>query len=65
MVGAAGRSAGSPLAPHKPSAELLRGLEDAAGRQEEEAGVRVRGPEAADQRHPEEHHPPQGAAGSG
>lgn len=49
----------------KPNAELLRGLEDAEGRQEEEAGLRVRGRAAADQRHPEEHHPAQGAAGSG
>jgi len=49
----------------KPNAELLRGLEDAEGRQEEEAGLRVRGRAAADQRHPEEHHPAQGAAGMG
>lgn len=50
---------------HKASAELLRGLEDAAGRQEKETGVRVCRREAADQRHPEEHHPSQGAAGTG
>lgn len=52
---------GSPRTLHK---GLLRGLEDAAGCQEKEAGVRVRGREAADQRHPQEHHPPQRGPGT-
>lgn len=49
---------------HGASAELLRGLADAAGREEEEAGVRVCGRAAAHQRHPQEHPPAQGAAGT-